>query len=157
MKLIRLTQGQFAKVSDRDYSWINSFKWCAHKNPDGTFYAVRRMPRSRSSLVRLHRFIMHVSSSTVHVDHRNHDTLDCQRGNLRRCSRAQNMRNRRGANKNSKLGIRGISSTPSGKWRVRLMVDGAEKHIGIFHSLTLARSAYIKANRKYFEEFGGIS
>lgn len=41
MKVIPLTQGQFAKVSDEDYERVmNCGKWCASNT--GGFYAVRR-------------------------------------------------------------------------------------------------------------------
>jgi hypothetical protein len=33
MKLIPLTQGKHAKVSDKDYKWLNQWKWCAYYNP----------------------------------------------------------------------------------------------------------------------------
>ena len=44
MKRISLTQGQFAKVSNKDFEWLNQWKWCAARisNAKG-FYAVREI------------------------------------------------------------------------------------------------------------------
>ena len=42
MKLISLTQGQFAKVDDEDFEWLNQWKWCAaYKKSTNSYYAIR--------------------------------------------------------------------------------------------------------------------
>ncbi len=55
----------------------------------------------------MHRLIMDAPKGK-YVDHRNHDTLDNRRANLRITTSSGNMMNRRGANVNSETGIRGV-------------------------------------------------
>jgi len=43
----------------------------------------------------MHRFIIGVEDSKVHVDHINHDTLDNRKSNLRLCTNAENIRNQK--------------------------------------------------------------
>lgn len=45
----------------------------------------------------------------TYVDHINHDTLDNRRVNLRILSGSNNSANRKGANKNSKTGVRNVN------------------------------------------------
>lgn len=66
------------------------FPWVAHKQR-GTI-AVTRMDGQRS-LTLMHRLAIDCPSG-FEVDHRNRNTLDNRRSNLRIATRAQNMRNR---------------------------------------------------------------
>ena len=68
----------------------------------------------------LHR---HVLGLTPHdgsvVDHINHNVLDSRKSNLRKISHRENIINRKGANKNSKSGVLGVSWESKGrKWVV---------------------------------------
>lgn len=55
----------------------------------------------------LHREVVQAPPD-MHVDHIDHDTLNCRGANLRLCTRSENMTNRRGATKRSTSGIRGV-------------------------------------------------
>jgi hypothetical protein len=48
----------------------------------------------KRTLEALHRFVTNAPKGMV-VDHRNHDTLDNRKANLKVCSHAENMKNRR--------------------------------------------------------------
>lgn len=72
-------------VDEEDYLKYSGKKWylsggryAARKTEDGIFY--------------LHRLIAEAPSGMV-VDHRNHDTLDCRKKNLRICTQEENCRN----------------------------------------------------------------
>lgn len=85
------------------------------------------------------------------VDHRNGDTLDNRRTNLRICTRLDNARNQRK--------IRGVSRFKGvglhrGKWLAR--IRGPESkvvHLGYFASERDAALAYDRAARQYHGEF----
>ena len=158
MKLIPLTQGQFAKVDDEDFEKFGGFKWCAKWSEcTNSFYAHRETYKSCGGRTTstLHRSVMGNLPGTL-VDHRNSDTLDCQKENLRICSRSQNAMNRKGATAKSKSGIRGVSLyKPNGKWVAHIKINGKNKNLGYFEMKEDAAAAYAAANKKYYGEFGG--
>src|SRR3990172_7104034 len=58
MKLIPLTQGQFAIVDDEDYQWLSQWKWHARKHGNA-YYAVRDVRQNeKRKLIRMHREIL---------------------------------------------------------------------------------------------------
>lgn len=158
MKLISLTQGQFAKVDDDDFETFGSLKWCAIWDLDTKSFYVRRTvtvsPRKRT-VEYLHRVVMG-NPKSMKVDHINHNTLDCQRANLRVCTTSQNAMNRAGSTRNSQTGVRGVSWDASRKrWYSRIEVGGKKIFLGRFTEIASASAAYAMANKKYFGEFGG--
>lgn len=158
MKLIVLTKGQFAKVDDADFEKFNVMSWQASWNKyTKSFYAAGKdysLGKPGRSIL-LHREIMGNPIGSI-VDHENHDTLDCQRENLRVCTKAQNTMNRRGPQKNSKSGVRGVSWAKSrGKWVAYIKADGKVRNLGYFLTIADAAAAYASANKEHFGEFGG--
>lgn len=159
MKLIPLTQGQYAKVDDEDFERFGKFKWFANWSSSlDSFYAVRNVRGSngKQTLLLLHREILGVTNPRIKVDHRNHDTLDCQRYNLRPATNSQNMANRKGLGKNNTSGYRGVCwRKDCNRWQARIGVEGRMINLGFFDNIINASEAYSRANRSYFGEFGG--
>ena len=153
MKLIPLTQGKATLVSSTDFKRFGSLRWCAElKKDSGDFYAKRGV---NGSTEYLHRAIMDAPND-MKVDHRNHNTLDNRRHNLRVCSNSENIRNRRGPNSNSTTGVRGVTFDKSrGKWAARIVVGGKKLHLGRFDKKSSAATAYAEANLKHYGSFGG--
>jgi hypothetical protein len=90
------------------------------------------------------------------IDHRNHDTLDNRRQNLRRATPGQNQKNRRGAAASSKTGVRGVCRDKRRRlWKAEIQVDYKRVFLGRFPEIKDAAKAYQNANRKYFGVFGG--
>ena len=96
MKEIKLTQGKVALVDDDDYEYLNQFKWYAHRQRTGNYYAGRSMNRKMRSqrTLHMHRFIMDPPDNLT-VDHIDGNGLNCQRSNMRLCTHAQNVLNRK--------------------------------------------------------------
>jgi hypothetical protein len=82
--------------------------------------------------------------SSGHVDHINHLRADNRIANLRDVAVADNIRNRKGANKNSSTGSLGVGRHGD-KWRARVMVNRKNVHLGTFDSLEAASRAANKA------------
>lgn len=157
MKTLILSQGQTAKVSNVDYKWASRWKWCAWWNcHTDSFYAVRSISKSAGgpSTVWLHKALMSARGFKVHgkrVDHKNHDTLDNCRRNLRVVTSAENSANRKGATSANKSGYLGVGwDSRLKKWRTQITVRGRYLHIGYFDSplaAAKARDRYIRAHR----------
>jgi hypothetical protein len=85
------------------------------------------------------------------VDHKNGDTSDNRRSNLRICSKTENARNRK-MNKTNSVGYKGVSKVGT-RFRARIWTDEGRKHLGCFETKEEAYQAYIEASRKYHGEF----
>lgn len=156
---IKTTNGKTVLVDAADFKWLSKYNWCSSLNhkKNGNYY-VRRSDSNSGITILMHREIMKVSSPLLVVDHINHDTLDNQKKNLRVCTKSQNLRNRRGCTRTSFSGLRGVhrnNKKYKKQWRARIRAPFGEIHLGSFANKHEASLAYWKANRKYFEKFGG--
>ena len=154
-KKIPLTQGQFAIVDDEDFDKFSVFEWHAFWNKHtNSFYAQRNIPKNgRQTSSYLHREIMGNPPGKM-VDHKNNNTLDCQRSNLRSCTKSQNQMNRKGPQRNSSSLVRGVFfNKHSGKWVVRIGKDGKKSYFGSFSSITKATETSECARKQLFGEF----
>ena len=92
MKEIKLTQNQIALVDDEDFDRINQYKWCAYYSPNTrSFYSMRGYNNRNFYM---HRFIINAQNGE-NVDHKNHNTLDNRKENLRLCNNTTNQQNKR--------------------------------------------------------------
>jgi AP2 domain len=154
---IPLTQGMSALVDDEDYEELMKHKWQAAWDPrKKSFYATRSttVKRMRVGFV-MHRVILKVTDPRIKVDHRNHDTLDNRRRNLRPATSSQNAANRKGPDTSNTSGYRGVHLHAGGRWQAKIGINSKVKHLGLFDTKEKAAAAYAAANRKYFGEFGG--
>ncbi len=157
VKEIPLTQGLTTIVDDEDFESLARFKWYAWFNK-GSPYAARdsRINEGR----RRHRIHMHrVIAGTpkgLETDHKNHDTLDNRRENLRTCTHSQNMANQHNQSRKSTLSSRfkGVSWNSERQcWRANIRIDGRTRFLGQFDDEKDAASAYDAKARELFGEF----
>jgi hypothetical protein len=155
MKTIPLTNNKVALIDDTDYEQLSKFNWCAGLG-HGNWRAIRAcrcLFGGKRRTIYMTRQIMSAPQGR-NVDHRNHDTLDNQRNNLRVCSHADNQRNQivRTANKTSKY--KGVSwDKARNKWKAYVNVNGRLINLGRFHSEIWAAAKYDEAAQKYHGEF----
>jgi hypothetical protein len=152
MKTISLTQGFVALVDDADYDRVSAHRWSATKTKTNV-YGIRkvRTPAGGTTSQLLHRFILDVTDPDIDVDHGDHDGLNCQRNNLRRCVRGENDGNRIKSRGSSRY--KGVSwSTDKGKWRACIRIEKTV-HLGYFADEAEAARAYDEAARTRFGSF----
>lgn len=87
---------------------------------------------------------------TQFIDHINRDKSDNRFVNLRECSKRQNAGNRKIA-RNNTSGIRGVTQTPHGTWKVQ--AAGPKRYLGSFKTKEEAIAVHDEAATKYFREF----
>lgn len=152
-RLIALTRGCNAIVDSIDYEWLNRWNWqpiC----PDGQFYAACRI---NGTYTYMHRLIIGCQTTQEEADHKNHDTLDNRRGNLRKCTSAQNKWNLRIPTHNSS-GFKGVSwDKTRHKWMSKIMLGRRTINIGRFDSVEDAARAYDSRAVELFGEFAHIN
>jgi hypothetical protein len=159
MKLISLTQGLFAQVSDKDYAHLNTFKWCAHK-VNNTYYAERATARDangKQRMIKMHRVIMDVTDGRIKVDHINGDGLDNQRPNLRVASTSQNGMNRR-KHKTATSIYKGVCwHIRDLKWVAQIKADGRYHSLGYYDNEREAAEAYDSAAQALYGQYASLN
>ena len=156
MRKIPLTQGKFALIDNEDFERFGHLKWYAAKIK-GNFYAVRgKWINGKRKQFLLHRLIIG-SPKGMMVDHKNHDTLDDRKNNLRVCTRGQNGWNAKISSSNVS-GYKGVHWVKrDNRFRVYIRKNGVKNYIGDFRDLIEAAKAYNKAAKKYHGRFAFLN
>lgn len=84
------------------------------------------------------------------VDHANRDPLDNRKANLRVTNRQGNAANMR---TKGRVGLKGVTAHPRGRWRARIMVNGKQICLGLHDTPEDAHAAYCLAAKAHFGEF----
>ncbi len=143
-KEIKTSNGYIITVDDEDFSTSNSFRWIGKVDrKSGAVYASRTVRISagrKTTSAYLHRVLMSANRGEI-VDHRNGNTLDNRRKNLRICTNSQNLMNR-GKQKNNTTGFKGVSKVPYG-FRATLKIGGKQVWSKNFKTAQDASNAYL--------------
>jgi len=145
MKRIKLTQGQYTIVDEKNYEWLSKHKWRAQwSKGTASFYAVRsKYVNGKQTLIYMQREILRLGKGDKkQADHINHNTLDNRETNLRIVTCQQNHFNEKSPkgyywNKNAK------------KYQAQIHVNGKLKYLGLFNNTKEAHQAYLQAKEKY--------
>jgi hypothetical protein len=141
--------GLVALVDDEDFEKLSRLTWSV-SNCNGYLYA-------STETVRMHRLIMGAHGRHVLVDHKDGNTLNNQKANLRISNKSQNSANRiaRPGTSSKYLGV--SWSVRDEVWRAQLTKDQKHVYIGQFKRETDAAKAYNKAALKYHGEFARLN
>lgn len=165
MREIQLTKGKVTIVDNIDYMYLSRFSWYARESKKvgkaPIFYACRREGvRGDSRYFYMHREILERMGfkNFIQTDHKNRNSLDNTRENLRPATSSQN-----NSNMNSKIGKSGyrgvvrLSGNLEKPFRALLSVNGRTLHVGYFATSKEAAMAYDVAARKYRGEFALVN
>lgn len=125
-----------------DFVEVDKHTWTM----SGNGYA---MTGSRKNCVLLHRFIMNTPPD-MDTDHKDGNTLDNRRFNLRICTTSQNTQNSR---KKGKGIYKCVYKTRNGTYSARIK----RSYIGTFQTAELAAMAYNDAAKKEFGDFAKLN
>lgn len=154
--LVPLTRGKFALIDSADAEEVGRYNWMALKGSHG-WYAVRFVERrGRRSCIYMHRQLMRAMPG-IEVDHRDLDSLDNRRSNMRLATRGQNGSNR-SVQRNNTSGFKGVCwDKAKQKWSSHIKVDGRQRFLGYFATPEEAHAAYAAAATKSFGEFARMA
>lgn len=109
----------------------------------------------------IHRYVARQSFPNLKgmlVDHKNQNTFDCRRSNLRPCTKSENSRNRGPqVNNSSNCGYKGVAKYEEDYYRAQIALDGKTKCIGFFTTPKQAALAYDIYAKRYHGEFAVIN
>jgi hypothetical protein len=144
---VPLTQGQFTIIEAADAEFVKQWDWIA-VNIRGRWYAARKQG---GKTIYLHVALMKTPKG-FHTDHRDRDSLNNCRSNLRIVTVSQNQQNA-GVRSNAKSSqYKGVSwSKRRQMWRAQIGLKGRNQSIGHYPTEDEAALAY---NAKAIELFG---
>ena len=149
---IPISKNQFTLIDKKDYDKIKSisgiYLGAKYSRTTNSYYVICSLP--------LHILLMGKKEGRV-IDHKNHNTLDNRKSNLRFCTHVQNNGNRR----KIKIGtskFKGVSWCARAKmWIARIHYKSRGYHLGYFSDEVEAAKAYDQAALNIFGEFAFIN
>lgn len=85
------------------------------------------------------------------IDHKDRNRANDKFDNLRAATRSENARNA-SRRKDNTTGYKGVSFIPSG-YKAYIMINGKQKHLGVFKTAPEAHQAYLREAEKVFGQF----
>lgn len=159
-RLIPLTQGQNAIVDAEDFEWLSQWNWFANWSIHRRCFCARRQSsrneQGKQRGIYMHRAILGCKPDEQ-CDHKNRNTLDNRKENLRKCTGTQNMCNTNKYKSNTS-GFRGVSFfKKTSNWYAHIRVNTRLIHLGCFATPEEAARVYDDAARLYFGEFAHVN
>ena len=154
--------GMCALVDDDDYGWIREYSWRAFRPQNKTcYYAVRTcLQHEKENAWRMHQAIMvrhKLIKKGQPIDHKNGNTLDNRKVNLRPCTTSQNFQNAK-KQRNCTSKYKGVCWHKSArKWVAYAGPHGKQKTLGHFENEKDAARAYDEYARKNYGEFARLN
>lgn len=152
-RYVPLTRFYRAIVDAEDFERVAAIKWQILITKRGYIAAVRARLKNRGPRM-MSRFIMDALDSQF-VDHKNGNTLDNRRTNLRLCTRCQNGCNARKLTAGHSQ-YKGVTRHRQ-KWIARIIYDRTKIRLGQFDQEEDAARAYDDAARRYHGEFASVN
>lgn len=152
MPNIKLTQGYEAIVDEVDYDYLSQFNWCYSHG-----YAARSIVRNGlKTMMRMHQELL-TAPRGKEVDHRNGNSLDNRRDNLRLVTHHQNSMNR-GKQSNNTSGFKGVFRDKRfGVFYTHVALLKKAYHFGTFKDPLMAAEQYDCVARQIFGEYAHLN
>jgi len=149
MKLLKIYNHVF-NVSDEDFETLSMIHWRI-SNERGYIYAIH------PTLGKMHRYILGIIDPKIYVDHKDGNTLNCQRNNLRKATPQQNCFNSK-VHKDSYTGYKGVYYVKkSNNYRVIISSNGKKVIVNGFNTKYEAMVKYNSLAKIIHGEFARLN
>lgn len=147
----------YALIDKEDYDKCKNIRWRLVEHKTALKYKdVQGGSPHNNTLTSLHRYIMG-NPKDFTVDHKNGDTLDNRKSNLRLCSQKENVRNKTRLQNNNTSGITGVyrdnRKGREANWIAEIRVNDTKIYIAAYINLEDAVYARYVAEHLLFKEF----
>ncbi len=145
--------GFFAMVDDEDYEELSKYNWSVQggNSYNKDIYAVRFI---HGKGIRMHRQILGETNPKILVDHKDHNGLNNQKSNIRRCTNAQNQQNKTPRGTSRYLWV---ALHCGKKWLAAITVNKKRIHLGLFDNEIDAAKCYNDAAMIHHKEFANLN
>jgi len=157
---------EYAIVDPCHFAELSRYVWWADYSY-GSYRIIRLVWKDRGhTALQMHRQIMadelerrrEKSKEQLYIDHKNRDSRDNRRANLRVATHLQNARNRVKINKKCSSVYKGVCRHKyRGTWMCQINVGKKSMHLGYFDDEIEAAKAYDAAAKKYHGQFACLN
>lgn len=145
----------YALIDSADFKKVNKYNWYVFSTGKASKKQYVYTTINNKEWLYLHRYIMDAEKGKE-VDHKNGNTLDNRKSNLRICNRKQQARNT-SVRKNSEIAYKGVSLSKdkkrNKKYRARIRINDKNIMLGRYLTAKEAAIMYDRAALKYYGEF----
>ena len=144
------------QADEDDSEFILNKKWYHFKTQSGYYIHTYNDSKNKKKIW-LHRLLTNTNDTNLIIDHKNRDTTDNRKDNLRICTKKDNRYNS-GPNYNNITGYKGVQlRKDTNKYRAVIRVEGKLINLGQFDNPKEAAIAYNEAAKKYFGEYAFLN
>ena len=154
--------GKSVLCDNRDYALLSDYIWYGSEEGSDEVYAATCFydkATKKTRVIKMARLLMN-PGPTQEVDHKDGNSLNNCRSNLRLCTHVQNMRNKRKQRTrngvSTKSRFKGVSFQ-HGKWIAYVSINNKQIYLGRFVSELEAARAYNNAALIYYREFAKLN
>ena len=144
---IYLPTGHVVQLDIEDFPAICGKRWRVVEQKKNCYCVCK----ADGHLMLMHREILCAKRGQI-IDHKDGNGLNNRRENIRVCTHAQNMRNRRW-NPSLKRPAKGVELELNGRFTARITADKKRIYLGCFDTLAEAKDAYKNAAAELHGEF----
>jgi len=143
------------RIDDEDWLVVSQYRWYVNYSKcTKTFYVRRNIyANGKQTVMRLHRMLLLAKKGEI-VDHKNNDTLDNRKSNLRLCTYSENKMNSTIHKESKTSKYKGVGfHKDRQKYQAYIRVNGKQFYLGLYESEIDAAKAYDKKAIELFGDF----